>query len=83
MEIVILDSAHKHGISDYSINVSILNKVADELMEDEPEKRLVVGFDQNGRALEIIGVMKDDTFMVIHAMKLRSQFFYLLGENNG
>jgi hypothetical protein len=41
-----------------------------------------VGFDQNGKALEIIGVMKDDTFMVIHAMKLRSQFFYLLGGNN-
>jgi hypothetical protein len=42
-----------------------------------------VGFDQSGNALEIMGVMKDNTFMVIHAMKLRSQFFYLLGENNG
>ena len=77
-----MDSAHKHGISDYSINTCILNKIADELIEDEPEKRLVVGFDQNGKTLEIIGIMKDDTFIVIHAMKLRSQFFYLLGENN-
>jgi hypothetical protein len=83
MEIVILDSAHKHGISDYSINTCILNKITDELLEDEPEKRLVVGFDQNGNALEIIGIMKETTFMVVHAMKLRSQFFYLLGGNNG
>jgi hypothetical protein len=83
MEIVILDSAHKHGISDYSINICILNKIADELLEDEPEKRLVVGFDQSGNALEIIGIMKGTTFMVVHAMKLRSQFFYLLGGNNG
>jgi hypothetical protein len=83
MKIVNLDSAHKHGISDYSINTCILNKIADEFMEDEPEKRLIAGFDQNGNALEIIGVMEDNTFMVIHAMKLRSQFFYLLGGNNG
>jgi hypothetical protein len=83
MEIVILDSAHKHGISDYSINTCMLNKIADELLEDEPEKRLVVGFDQSGNALEIIGIMKETAFMVIHAMKLRSQFFYLLGGNNG
>jgi hypothetical protein len=83
MRIVILDSAHKHGISDYSINICILNKITDELIEDEPEKRLVAGFDQNGNALEIIGVMEDNTFIVIHAMKLRSQFFYLLGGNNG
>jgi hypothetical protein len=82
MEIVILDSAHKHGISDYSINTCILNKIVDELLEDEPEKRLVVGFDQSGNALEIIGIMKEAAFMVIHAMKLRSQFFYLLGGNN-
>jgi hypothetical protein len=83
MEIVILDSAHKHGISDYSINTCILNKIADELLDDEPEKRLVVGFDQSGNALEIIGIMKETVFMVIHAMKLRGQFFYLLGGNNG
>jgi hypothetical protein len=83
MEIVIMDSAYKHGISDYSINVCILNKIADELIEDEPEKRLVAGFDQNGNALEIIGIMKDNTFIVIHAMKLRKQFFYLIGGNNG
>ncbi|GHV76682.1 hypothetical protein AGMMS49942_15030 [Spirochaetia bacterium] len=83
MKIVVLDSAYKHGISDYSINTCILNKTADELLEDEPEKRLIAGFDQNGNALEIIGIMKGDTFTVIHAMKLRSQFFYLLGGNNG
>ncbi|GMO48274.1 MAG: hypothetical protein Ta2B_30200 [Termitinemataceae bacterium] len=73
MNIVILDSAHKHGISDYSINMCIFNKIADELLDDEPEKRFIAGFDQNGSALEIIGIMKGDTFIVIHAKVLESK----------
>jgi hypothetical protein len=45
-----------------------------------PPKRLFVGFDHLGKALEIIAIedIEQDRLVVIHAMKLRKQFYYLL-----
>jgi hypothetical protein len=50
-------------------------------LDDPPPKRLFVGFDHLGNALEIIAVedVERDRLVIIHAMKLRKQFHYLLG----
>jgi hypothetical protein len=80
MNIVIRDSALKHGVSVYAINACLLHIHAEIILDADPEKRLFVGFDHNANPLEIIGVMEDETLVVIHAMKLRSQFYYLLEE---
>ncbi|MDR1410636.1 MAG: hypothetical protein LBI91_00355 [Spirochaetaceae bacterium] len=80
MDVVIRDSAFKHSISVYTINVCLLHIHAELIPDDNPEKRLFVGFDHNANPPEITGVMEGDTLVVIHAMKLRSQFYYLLKE---
>jgi hypothetical protein len=77
MNIVIRDSALKHGDA---INACLLHIHAEIILDDNPEKRLFAGFDHNANPLEIIGVMEGNTLVVIHAMKLRSQFHYLLEE---
>jgi hypothetical protein len=53
MEIVILDSAYKHGITEESILSCLFNFRGDILLEVIPEKRLFAGFDHVGNALEI------------------------------
>jgi hypothetical protein len=55
------------------------------VLDDPTPKRLFVGFDYMGNALEIIAIedIEHDCLIVIHAMKLRKQFYYLLkGSNN-
>jgi hypothetical protein len=86
MKIVILDSAHKHDVTEQSICSCLLNFYNDLLLEDAPPKRLFVGFDHMGHALEIIAIedTEQDCLVVIHAMKLRKQFYNLLqGEAHG
>ena len=82
MDIVILNSAFKHKISRQSILYCLLHFHNNIVMGHPPLKRLFVGFDHRGIALEIIAVEDDDDdhLVVIHAMKLRKQFFYLLKE---
>jgi hypothetical protein len=54
MDIVILNSAYKHGINDESIYSCLYNCISDIVLEDPPLKRLFTGFDHRGNALEII-----------------------------
>jgi hypothetical protein len=81
VDIVILESAYKHGITAESIRSCLFNFRGDKVLDDPPPKRLLVGFDHLGNALEIIAVedTEQDCLVVIHAMKLRKQFHYLLG----
>jgi hypothetical protein len=84
MEIVILDSAYKHGVSEQSIVSCLFNFRGDIVLEQMPPKRLFAGFDHIGNALEIIARedFENDRITVFHAMKLRKQFNWLLqGEN--
>jgi hypothetical protein len=86
MKLAILDSALKHGITEQSIRSCLLNFYSDLLLEDVPSKRLFVGFDHLGSALEIIAIedTEEDCMVIIHAMKLRKQFYHLLqGETYG
>jgi hypothetical protein len=54
------------------------------MLDDPPPKRLFVGFDHMGNALEIIAIedVEHDCLVIIHAMKLRKQFYYLLKGDN-
>jgi len=83
MDIVILDSAFKHGITEESILSCLFNVRGDKVLDDSPPKHLLAGFDNLGNALEIIAIEDDEQkqLTVIHAMKLRKQFYYLLGSN--
>jgi hypothetical protein len=86
MELVILDSAYKHNITEQSIRFCLFNFNSDLLLEDVPTKRLFVGFDHQGVALEIIAIedTEQERVVIIHAMKLRKQFRHLLyGEKHG
>jgi len=83
MDIIILDSALKHGITEERILSCLFNVRGDKLLDDPPPKRLLAGFDNLGNALEIITIEDDEQecLVVIHAMELRKQFYYLLGNN--
>jgi len=83
MDIVILDSAYKHGITEESILACLFNTRGDKILADPPLKRLIAGFDHIGRALELIVVEDEERSraVVIHAMRLQKQFEYLLGSN--
>jgi len=50
------------------------------VIDNNLSKHLFAGFDHLGNALEIIAIDDDeqDRLVVIHAMKLRKQFFHLL-----
>ena len=82
MEIVILDSAHKHDVTRESILFCLLHSHNDIVIDDPPPKRLLVGFDHKGTPLEIIAIEDEaqDRLVVIHAMGLRKQFHQLLSD---
>ena len=80
MDIVILDSAYKHGITEENISYCLSHFNNDVMLNYPPIKRLFVGFDNLGRALEIIAVEDEEQecLVVIHAMKLTKQYYFLL-----
>ena len=80
IDIDILDSARKHGITDESILSCLLNIRGDKILDDPPPKHLLAGFDHLGRALELIVIEHEERnrMVVIHAMKLQKQNYYLL-----
>jgi len=75
-----MDSAYKHGITKQSIQSCLLYFHCDIVIDDPPPKRLFVGFDHQGTPLEIIAIEDEeqDRLVVIHAMKLRKQFYQFL-----
>jgi len=83
VEIIILDSALKHDITEDRILSCLFNVRGDKLLDDPPPKRLLAGFDNLGNALELIAIEDDEqeSLVIIHAMELRKQFYYLLGGN--
>ena len=82
MEIIVIDSAYKHNISEESINYCLLHFRNDLVIDDFPLKRVFVGFDHMGTALEIITIEdeEENRMYVIHAMKITKQYYYLLEE---
>ena len=82
MEIVILDSAYKHDVAKESILACLLHFHNDIVIDDPPPKRLFAGFDHKGIPLEIIAIEDEERerLVVIHAMRLRKQFYKLLSD---
>ena len=88
MDILILDSAHKHGITDESIYSCLFNVRGDKILDDlanslATPKHLMAGFDHLGRALELVVIEDEERnrIVVIHAMKLQNRNKYLLEGN--
>ncbi len=74
-------SALKHGVTRPQISHATdhLVALADLDPESDPPKVLLIGPDKAGNLLELIAlVLQGDELLVIHAMRLRSQFFILL-----
>ena len=80
MDILILDSAYKHGITEESIYSCLFNVRGGKLLNDPPPKHLLAGFDRLGNAIELVTIEDEERnlLIVIHAMKLRRQNMYLL-----
>ncbi|WP_202912075.1 hypothetical protein [Nesterenkonia muleiensis] len=72
-------SATKHGCAIEAIIYAAENAVVDIEEEEDPPKRLLLGWDPQGQLLEIAALILDDgTYLVIHAMKCRSKYYPLL-----
>ena len=79
MDIAILESALKHGITEESILSCLFNIRGDKILDDPPPKHLIAGFDHLGHALELVVIENEESnqMIVIHAMKLQKQYYYL------
>lgn len=74
-------SALKHGITRAQITHASAHLVtlSDLEPDGDPPKVLIIGPDKSGNLLELIAlVLADDELLIIHAMRLRPQFFPLL-----
>jgi len=71
MDLVILDSAHKHGIEDEDVLHAYRNPIR---VFDLGDIVMLVGADQNGRPREIGGAEGEEVVFVVHAMPARSKF---------
>jgi hypothetical protein len=81
MQLSVRSSALKHGITVKSIEhaVTFCVLVDEEFEGSESPKVLVLGHDQAGNIIEVIGIVdKDDLFTVFHAMPARTGYINML-----
>lgn len=80
MSISVHASARKHGIADSeSIQAATWPLWIEPLDEENPGRELRLGFDANGRLLEVVVLIFDSgNELIIHAMKARPQYVSLL-----
>lgn len=73
-------SALKHGISEEAGAYAAEHHVyVADLDDDNPARQFRLGFDANGRLLELVVLRFDSgNELLIHAMKARSHYFDLL-----
>ena len=72
-------SAFKHGVSEADIRWAVDTAKYDSFLEDDADKRVLIGFDRNANPIEIFyNVLDRDTVRVFHAMKCRNAFKHLL-----
>lgn len=83
VDVEILPSAHKHGISDDDIRHAFENAVASITVPDQPDFSMIIGPDATGRLLEIGVVADDDNDYVIHAMPTRPKYLSLIRPHRG
>ena len=72
-------SAFKHGLTEEAIRHAMINVIYDDIWDDAADKHLLIGFDKNGKPLEIMyNVIDEQSVNVFHAMKCRSIYHHLL-----
>ena len=61
------------------IKRAMINVIYDDILDDDKDRHLLMGFDGNGNLLEILyNVIDEDTIRVFHAMKCTDEFIRLL-----
>ena len=71
-------SALKH-VTKEDIQRAMINVIYDDILDDNKDRHLLIGFDGNGNLLEILyNVIDEDTIRVFHAMKCTDEFIKLL-----
>jgi len=74
-DIRITPSANKHGVDNDNILYGLEQCIYDEILENEPNKTLAIGFDKKGELLEIIfSVVSENKIVIFHSMKCRKSF---------
>ncbi|MCL2079167.1 MAG: hypothetical protein FWH17_04895 [Oscillospiraceae bacterium] len=75
IDVEILPSATKHGLSKEDILHAMRLCIYDETLESDPNKTLLIGYDESARLLEIIfHVVSDEHLVVFHAMPCRKTY---------
>ena len=75
VDVEILPSATKHGLSKEDIVNALKQSVYDETLEADPNKTFSIGYDGKARLLEIIfHVITDEHIVVFHAMSCRKNY---------
>jgi len=75
VNVEILSSATKHGLSKEDILCALERSIYDETLETDPNKTLSIGYDMNARLLEVIfHVLSDEHIVVFHAMRCRNYY---------
>ena len=78
---IILDSARKHGITDFDMLSVVADPYVIAELRSEPEKLLFLGFDSKARAIEVItDTNKNGKIFVIHANFITKENEKLLEE---
>ena len=78
-KIIFNESAFRHGVTEKDIRNAFLTFKLDEVLENETEKFIVLGFDKNGNLLEVLyNITDENTINVFHAMKCRKEQMALL-----
>jgi len=72
LDVEILPSATKHGLSKEDILHALRFGIYDETLESDPNKTLSIGYDGKARLLEVIfHVISDEHIVVFHSMPCR------------
>ena len=75
VDVEILPSATKHGLSKEDILDALERSIHDETLQADPNKTLSIGYDRKARLLEVIfHVVSDEHIVVFHAMKCRKNY---------
>ena len=78
---IILDSARKHGISDFDMLAVVADPYIIAELRFEPEKLLFLGFDPKARAIEVItDTGENGQIFIIHANLITKENEKLLKE---
>ena len=78
---IILDSARKHGISDFDMLAVVADPYVIAELRYEPEKLLFLGFDLKARAIEVItDTSENGQIFIIHANLITKENEKLLKE---